>query len=308
MLDIITVGSATLDVFLRSSGFKIGKRGREKLVLEGGKVEVEEVFFQSGGGATNTAVGFSRLGLKTAAVARFGDDLLGQWVAKELGAEKFDQRFLLQIKGDKTDYSTILVGDNGERVILVARGQSRLEKKIFPFSKLPPSRWVYLSSLEGNFPLLEKIIFWAKERGSKIALNPGSRELKEKRRLKALLPLLAVLIVNEEEASAFWGRNWRRAIKRSPAKITVVTLGKKGACLAAEGRLIEETIFKTKTVDATGAGDAFSVGLIAGLFLGKNLKESLRLAMITSGLAVGNLGAKTGLPTKKQLLKLAENV
>ena len=70
MLDIITVGSATLDVFLRSSDFKIGKRGREKLVLEGGKVEVEEVFFQSGGGATNTAVGFSRLGLKTAAVAR----------------------------------------------------------------------------------------------------------------------------------------------------------------------------------------------------------------------------------------------
>ena len=236
MLDIITVGSATLDVFLHSSGFKIGKRGREKLVLEGGKVEVEEVFFQSGGGATNTAVGFSRLGLKTAAVARFGDDLLGQWVAKELGAEKFDQRFLLQIKGDKTDYSTILVGDNGERVILVARGQSRLEKKNFPFSKLPSSRWVYLSSLEGNISLLEKIIFWAKERGSKIALNPGSRELKEKKRLKALLPLLAVLIVNEEEASAFWGRNWRRAIKRSPAKITVVTLGEKGACLAAEGR------------------------------------------------------------------------
>lgn len=308
MLDIITIGSATLDAFLRSSGFKIGKRGREKLVLEGGKVEVEEVFFQSGGGATNTAVGFSRLGLKTAAVARFGDDLAGQWVAEELGKEKFDRRFLLQIKGDKTDYSTILVGDNGERVILVSRGQSRLEKKIFPFSQLPSSRWVYLSSLEGNIPLLEKIVFWAKERGSRIALNPGSRELKEKRRLKALLPLLAVLIVNEEEASAFWGRNWRRVVKCSPAKITVVTLGKKGACLAAEGRLIKETIFKTKTVDATGAGDAFSVGLIAGLSWGKNLKESLRLAMITSGLVVGKLGAKTGLPTKEQLLKLAGNV
>ena len=204
MLDIITIGSATLDAFA-FSGFKIGKRGREKLVLEGGKVEVEEVFFQSGGGATNTAVGFSRLGLKTAAVARFGDDLLGQWVAKELGAEKFDQRFLLQIKGDKTDYSTILVGDNGERVILVARGQSRLEKKIFPFSKLPPSHWVYLSSLEGNISLLEKIIFWAKERGSKIALNPGSRELKEKRRLKALFAPFGGFNCERRGGKRFWG-------------------------------------------------------------------------------------------------------
>ena len=113
--------------------------------------------------------------------------------------------------------------------------------------------------------------------------------------------------MNEEEASAF-GEKLASGDKMFPGKITVVTLGKKGACLAAEGRLIEETIFKTKTVDATGAGDAFSVGLIAGLSWGKNLKESLRLAMITSGLAVSKLGAKTGLPTKKQLLKLAENV
>ena len=237
MLDIITVGSATLDVFLRSSDFKIGKRGREKLVLEGGKVEVEEVFFQSGGGATNTAVGFSRLGLKTAAVARFGDDLAGQWVAKELGAEKFDQRFLLQIKGDKTDYSTILVGDNGERVILVSRGQSRLEKKIFPFSQLPSSRWVYLSSLEGNIPLLEKIVFWAKERGSRIALNPGSRELKEKRRLKALLPLLAVLIVNEEEASAFLGEKLASGDKTFPGKNNRGYFGEKGRLSCCRGQV-----------------------------------------------------------------------
>ncbi|MBP8591348.1 carbohydrate kinase family protein [Candidatus Shapirobacteria bacterium] len=305
MLDIITIGSATLDVFLRSPGFKIGKRGRERLVLEGGKVEVEEVFFQSGGGATNTAVGFSRLGLKTAAVARFGDDLPGQWLAKELMAEKFDQRFLLQIKGDKTDYSTILVGDNGERIILVSRGQSRLEEKIFPFLKLPASQWVYLSSLEGNFSLLEKITFWAKERGSRIALNPGGREIRERKKIKALLPLLTVLIVNEEEASAFWGKDWQQAIKRCPAKITVVTRGAKGACLASGGKLIKEPIFKRKTVDATGAGDAFSVGLLAGFCWEKNLKESLRLAMITSGLVVSALGAKTGLPNKGQLLKLS---
>ena len=305
MLDIITIGSATLDVFLRSPGFKIGRRGKERLVLEGGKIEIEEFFFQSGGGATNTAVGFSRLGLKTAAVARFGDDLPGQWLAKELEAEEFDRRFLLQVKGDKTDYSTILVGDNGERIILVSRGQSRLEEKIFPLSKLPASQWVYLSSLEGNLPLLEKIVFWAKERGSRIALNPGGRELEEKKRLRVLLPLLTVLIVNEEEASAFWGKNWQPAIRRCPAGITVVTKGAKGACLASKGKLIEEPIFKRKTVDATGAGDAFSVGLLAGLCWEKNLKESLRLAMITSGLVVGALGAKTGLPTKGQLLKLS---
>ena len=180
---------------------------------------------------------FSRLGLKTAAVARFGDDLAGQWVAKELGAEKFDQRFLLQIKGDKTDYSTILVGDNGERVILVARGQSRLEKKIFPFPKLPPSRWVYLSSLEGNIPLLEKIIFWAKERGSKIALNPGSRELKEKKKTESPFAPFGGFNCERRGGKRFLGEKLASGDKTFPGKNNRGYFGEKGRLSCCRGQV-----------------------------------------------------------------------
>ena len=127
--DIITVGSATLDIFLRSSEFKIRGKGKEKLVLEGGKLEVEKTLMSSGGGGTNTATGFSRLGFKTACVARLGDDLTGKWLASELAKEKFTKKYLRRIKGEVTDSSIILLSPTGKRVILVSRGGTRVDEE-----------------------------------------------------------------------------------------------------------------------------------------------------------------------------------
>ena len=79
MFDVITIGSATRDVFLASKGFKV-KRDKSSvtdvdLVLPlGSKIEVENIIFETGGGATNAAVTFTRQGLKTAAIARLGED------------------------------------------------------------------------------------------------------------------------------------------------------------------------------------------------------------------------------------------
>ena len=59
MFDVITIGSATVDVFA-----SIDKKFSQ--VKKGDKILITDLMFETGGGGINSAVGLSRLGLKTA--------------------------------------------------------------------------------------------------------------------------------------------------------------------------------------------------------------------------------------------------
>ena len=73
MHDVITVGSGTIDTFV-STGKRLFKDMKKGCVLVpfGSKVLVDELHIDTGGGGTNTAVSFSRMGLKTAWLGKIG--------------------------------------------------------------------------------------------------------------------------------------------------------------------------------------------------------------------------------------------
>ncbi|PJA49352.1 hypothetical protein CO169_02230, partial [Candidatus Shapirobacteria bacterium CG_4_9_14_3_um_filter_39_13] len=121
--DVISFGSAILDVLLKSPDFQVVKAKKaftqSSLVIPYGvKSEVSDLVMSSGGGGTNTAVGLARLGLKTALVARCGWDFAGKIIRQEIKREKVFDEFLVQLEDEKTDYSTILIGPDGNRTIL----------------------------------------------------------------------------------------------------------------------------------------------------------------------------------------------
>lgn len=292
MYDIISIGSATFDVFLKSSRFPLDK------TYIGGKVEVEEADVSSGGGGTNTAAGFSRLGLKTACVARFGDDLFGKFVLRDLEKENFNKGYLLQRKGEKTDYSTILVNPDGARTILVYRGKTRIERKNFPWPILRQTRYLYLASLEGNVDLMEEVVERAYKRGVNIVLNPGSREIKEKEKLTKIFPKFSVLILNREEADYL---GLEREVVNLGSRIVVITAGRQGAKLFSKEKKLFAEAFLGPVIDETGAGDAFSAGFVAGLIKEFSLENALKLGMANGVSVVGKLGAKTGLLYEKDI-------
>jgi sugar/nucleoside kinase (ribokinase family) len=298
MFDIISIGSAVLDVILKSPNLHPG----EPLPV-GGKVEIEDLFIASGGGGSNTAAGFARLGLKTACIARFGDDLFGHFLSRELAKEKFDQKYLMPRKGDRTDYSTIILYSDGSRVILVHRGKTRIEETIFPWSALDETKWFYIASLEGNVDLLTKVIGKSAEKGIKIALNPGSRELKEKDKLLSVFPKTEALIINLEEAILFTGEQVEdlalKKISQIGPKIVVVTQGKDGAHLFSQGKHLFSPIFKHETVDELGAGDGFSGGFVSGLVKGFQLEKCLKTGMANGASVVTKIGSKPGLLDEK---------
>lgn len=303
--DVISFGSAVLDVFLKSPDIEVEKTTRsftgEALMIPYGiKSEVEELVVCSGGGGTNTAVGFSRLGLKAAVVARCGWDFAGKIVRQELKKEKVSDEFLVQIEGEQTDYSTILVGPDGGRTILVYRGGTKLEEPVIDFKKIN-AFWFYISSLEGNLRLLRKIIDFARKNYIRVAVNPGRRELEQREELLPLLEKIDVLIVNQEEAAKLTGKEFfdpklfKKAALASKG-IVVVTRGAEGLYLFdEEDRRFKSDGFRMKMVDATGAGDGFGSGFIGGLARGLELEKALKLGISNGASAVTFMGAKAGL-------------
>jgi len=301
MFDIVTVGSATLDVFLRSNEFAIETNQGKKLTLLGGKVEMDEMIMASGGGGTNTAAGLARLGFNCACIARFGGDNAGRWLAKKLAEENFDQKYLRQIENEKTDYATILLSPQGERIILVSRGQTRIDKTTFPFEVLTETKWLYLASLEGNISLLAEVIKQANENNVTVVLNPGRRELAQKDVLRKLFDKVKVLILNKEEAILLWGEQYQENLTNCQAEIIVVTQGKEGVSWFCQGHTKRMAAIAGKVVDTTGAGDAFSVGLTAGLIEGYLPEKAMRMGLLEAASVIAKVGAKTGLLSRAEL-------
>ena len=103
MFDVITFGSATQDIYVKSKKFLpvLGKAfatGQGICLSVGSKVKVEDLFFSSGGGGTNTAATFANLGLKVAFCGQVGDDCLGNLVTAELKKLKIDTELLSKTK------------------------------------------------------------------------------------------------------------------------------------------------------------------------------------------------------------------
>ena len=178
MYDIITIGSATRDFFIQTAAFDVHKShhvvgGQEACLPLGAKIDVADLIFDTGGGATNTAASFANFGFKTAAVCRVGQDFAGEEILRNLKKYKIDTRFVSLDSKHRTAYSIILVTEGGQRTILVYRGASaHFATADVPWSRLQ-SQWIYLSSLGGDLKLLTKILNTAAQKKIKVAWNPG---------------------------------------------------------------------------------------------------------------------------------------
>jgi len=330
--DVVTVGSATRDVFLESPFFKVVKdpqhlknmgfpTGEAQCFAMGAKLNVEDVHVLTGGGATNAAVTFARQGLKTGCLMTLGEDIGAQQVIDELKNEKVTP-IPTYSKKLKTSYSAILLSRGGERTILNYRGASGLMKaKDIPFSKIQ-TRGVYVSPGVIEFSTIKEIIKRFKAQGALIAMNPSSHYLAMGKKLHPLLKEIDVIILNREEAAELTGvsyENEKNIFTRFDELVpglAVMTEGPKGVMVSDGQRIFRAGIYKEKrTEDRTGAGDAFGSGFVSALLqhrvTPKNvqnvkeevIKEAIELASANATSVVEQMGAKPGILYKKDLIQ-----
>ena len=81
MLDVITIGSATVDVFANTSK-------KMKQIRVGDKVLIKQLDIETGGGGVNSAIALRRMGLNTAFLGKLGHDYNAFKILYELKKEK----------------------------------------------------------------------------------------------------------------------------------------------------------------------------------------------------------------------------
>jgi ribokinase len=314
-IDVISVGDIVTDAFIKllddEATTYVDEHGKKILAMEfGTKLPFDHVqVIQAVGNASNAAVAFARLGLKSAFVTNVGGDQEGRDMIAALSKNGVDHRFVRVNPEFKSNYHYVLWYKE-ERTILIKH-----EEYDYHWPHLRPNevpRWLYFSSIsEHAIAYHDQVADWLDENPNvKLAFQPGTFQMEAgTERLKRIYARSEVLILNREEAALVGGGNHDDVhdlinhLHTLGPKIVVVTDGPNGA-YASDG----ENRFKmplypdpAPPIDRTGAGDAFASTFVAALAKGNTIEGALQLAPINSMEVVQKVGAQAGLMGEPQL-------
>ncbi len=320
--DILTIGGVMRDIiFLTTEGLVVENPKdvlRQRLIgFElGAKIYVKKVYFEPGGGASNTAVGFSKLGLKAAIMGRVGQDREGDQLIKALKMNKINTHLIQVDKKISTGFSFIIGLKQIKRAHSIFAYRGTNDSLIFKAktSDLKNIKWFYISSVSSpNWQnVLDKAFSFAKK-GVKIAWNPSNVQLKAGfRKLSKHLKQTKVLIINEDEARELvLSRKKTRnlgikylleEIGTMGPEVVAITVGKKGAYAYDGEKVYYQRPAPSKVINTTGAGDSFSAAFVASLFYQpKNIQRALKWGVHNSASVIDQIGAQKGLLTKSQI-------
>lgn len=301
---ILSVGAAVQDVFLSSSEEFVPvsdvKSHEQFMRLElGAKADVNKINFSTGGGATNAAVTFARQGLHSVFMGTLGHDPAGRAVLEDLDKEGVDTSQVSYSDKYSTGYSVLLLAPNGERTILTYRGAST-HYHVSNFDLEPVSvDWMYVSSMSGNFEVLDKLFRQAKQKNIRIMFNPGKGELRHVDKLRPLLQDVEILVVNRDEVQYIvHGATIEELVMHAHHLVPVVIVsdGPNGVCATDGKTIVKAGMYQdVRVIDRTGAGDAFGSGFLSQWVQGKSLNESIVFASANSTSVVQHIGAKAGI-------------
>lgn len=313
MYDMISVGDATIDVFVKINDAHVqctvNKESCVLCVKYGDKIAVEEMQNLVAGNAANNAVGSARLGMKTAMYMNVGADDSGFRIKKKLVEEKVDPVYIKVNEGMESNYSVVL-RFQGERSIFVYHQQWKYE-----LPKMEGTKWVYYTSASASFvngTFSQDLARFVKETGAKMGYNPGTHQMKaDVKKFPEILAATEVFFVNVEEAKRILGipednpMVIKELLKKTRddlgLRTVVITDGREGSYSYDGNDYWSLPEFPGERVEATGAGDSFATALCAALFHGETLPEAMVWGSINSASVVGQIGPQAGLLSLEEI-------
>ncbi len=279
----------------------------------GGEVLLQDLRWTPGGSATNTAIVLARWGQPVRLLARIGKDLWGQALWERLHTlPHLDLHLLQKDPEHPTGTVVVLVDPQGERTFLTQRGANAFLTLPHVGDVFHPRpAYLHITGFNALAPrqrsTTEVLMEEAEKRGIPIVLDAGTYPAQQARTiLGAWIQRATVLSLNLEEA-----RLLLRAEDASPqalleslaARVPVVALrmGQEGAYLSWNGAVYRYPSLPVQTVDTTGAGDAFTAGLLLGWRRGLSGEAAGWLAHLLGALATTVVGAGTALPGPEAL-------
>ena len=296
--DVVVLGGANMDYLIRGT----------KLPAPGETVDGDEFLVACGGKGANQAVAAARLGAKVAFVGRVGKDDNGSQTIANLKREGVDVSAMQIDATQATGAALVMVDAQAEKQIFVAPGANQ-QLTVRGAEAMLRSARVLLLQFEVPMRTVLAAAKIAHRAGARIVLDPAPAAKPP----AELLRLIHFIRPNSSEAEALTGMKVRRRVDARRAAHALFDRGVQAAAVQAgeQGDLVAwhdgEKLFprlKVKSVDATGAGDAFVAAIAVALAEGKPFAEAGALANAAAALATTKFGAQTALPRREKVLRL----
>jgi 5-dehydro-2-deoxygluconokinase len=328
VLDVITIGRASVDLYGQQIGTKLEDIGS---------------FAKSVGGCpTNIAVGSARLGLKSALITRVGNEQMGRFIREQLAREGVETKgiatdpdrltalVLLAVEAEgvspmifyRTDCADMALSeDNIDEAFIASAGAIVVTGTHFskPHSDAAQRKAIRIAKANGR-----KVVFDIDYRPNLWGLAGHAagfeRYVKSDRvseQLKTVLPDCDLIIGTEEEIRIASGADSElAALKaiRAVSKATIVL--KRGAmgCIVYDGPIsgdLEAGIvgrgFPIEVYNVLGAGDAFMSGFLRGWLKGEPLATCATWANACGAFAVSRLMCAPEYPSWTELQYFLEH-
>ncbi|HEU5234831.1 MAG TPA: carbohydrate kinase family protein [Terriglobales bacterium] len=264
-----------------------------------------------GGGLATTSLVASRLGTRTAAIARVGEDVRSSPAWRSLGDNK--------VSMDACEYAsalptarTVCAAFNGDRMMIthdtINQHLEKLLSRPAAQQALRNARHVHLACalwpIAAWLPWIKRLRAQRLSVSADIGWNP---EMFRSQDLSRLLRQLDFLFPNEVEARAITNeKTTERALKKLAEwmPVPLIKLGPAGSVAIQNGKVLRVASLPVRSIDATGAGDAFNGGFLHGYLAGWDLGDCLRAGNVCGALATTGAGGSSVLPSAAKLRKL----
>lgn len=312
--DLITIGDSTIDTFIKIHDATVEcdiNRESCKICVEyGSKIPVDAIAHEVAGNAANVALGAAKLGLTAAIYTNLGDDNNGESIKNALERASVAGDYIKVNPGKASNLSVVLTFQR-ERTIFVYH-----QDWFYQLPDLAQVRFVYLTSMAATFvssKIMDEVAYYIDKSKAKLVFGPGTYQLKaDIKKFPKVLEKTEVLIINMDEAKSIIGLELTERVEPGHIlakllllgpKMVVVTDGQDGSYASDGEKNLKAGIFPTQVIEKTGAGDAYSAGLVAALSLGESLAEAMIWGTINAGHVIQEMGPQKGLMDRVELIR-----
>ncbi len=287
MLDVLCIGHAAWDITMAVEHHPDpDEKTSAGAMVSGG-----------GGPAANAAVAVARLGGRSAFAGYLGSDMYGQLHINGLQAEGVNTGYV--VRGDAASpVSVILAKPDGARTVINHKqGAPWLTPDQTDLSGLQARAILF----DGHEPLISlPLARQARANGIPLILDAGSVH----RGTRELAPVVDYLVASKPFALDFTGKYEAQDALQRLADVSpnvAITLGENGLIWAQGKKHSAQAAFSVPVVDSTGAGDAFHGAFALAVAQGMAWGDALRFASAASALCCTRLGARNGIPYRKDV-------
>lgn len=270
----------------------------------------ENIF--SGGVTANYLVAVSRLGVRCGFIGALGNDEYGDFLLEEFYKENIDTTLTFKKPQYKTPINCIIIA-RGEKKIIQSPHMKITKMELSDIKEEYLSKAQVLHTTAIHPTLAKETIKIAKKYDLKISIDLESQVAERGwQELKDLILAADVLLPNKEGIKTITrAKTPKKAAEiliKKGVPLILTTLGKEGALITTKDFQKQVPAYNIPSiVDTTGAGDTFNGAFSVAYWIKKwDLEKSCKFANAAAALKIQKLGARTGMPTEKQVLQLLD--